>query len=340
MFRNHEAKWWHREGNVIFCDLCPHRCRFVKESVPGLCGLRYRQGESLRTTGWGGASAVHVDPIEKKPLYHFFPGSSTLSLGMSGCNLGCLHCQNWSLSASRGLQEQPIALDAGQIVDMALQNRARSVAFTYNEPLVSAEYWIEVAQECHRHGLDTIAVTNGYASAACAREFFSHMDAANVDLKAFSEAFYRNTCKGHLQPVLDTLQNIRALAVCHLEITTLLIPGKNDSPSEIHALARWILENLGADVPLHFSAFHPDYKAQHWLPTSTQEVLRARRMAQQEGLAFVYGGNISDEASATTFCSKCGAVLLLRNGFTLLHNHLSPEGRCPTCDAGVPGKMS
>lgn len=339
MIQEAPARWWHLDGNVVACDLCPNGCRMKSDGARGTCGLRFRRDGALWTHGWNGVAAVHLDPVEKKPLHHFLPGSSTFSMGLSGCNLGCLHCQNWSLSASRGGAPMPIALEPEAIAGWAIRDGATSVSFTYNEPLISAEFWIETAKECHRRGLRTIAVTNGYASPECAREFFSHMDAANVDLKGFSDDFYRKTCKGRLEPVLRTLRDIRALGTCHLELTTLLIPTKNDAAADLRAMAGWILGDLGAETPCHVSAFHPDHRMLDVPATSLEEVVRARTLLREEGLAYVYSGNVADPGGSDTLCPGCGSLLLERSGFELLADRLV-DGKCPGCRRPVPGVWS
>jgi len=331
-----KARWWRQDDQVVVCDLCPHHCRIAQEGARGICGVRILSQGALQTLAWGGAATIHLDPMEKKPLYHFLPGTQTLSLGMFGCNLGCRHCQNWTLSAQRQVSSLPVSFDPSQIVQMALDHCADSISFTYNEPLISAEFWIEVAQECHHHGLKAVAVTNGYANPVCARDFFSHMDAANVDLKAFSERFYRRVCKGHLKPVLSNLELIRELGSCHLEITTLLIPTQNDSPTEIQSLAKWVTQHLGADTPLHFSAYHPDYNAHDWPPTPEATVVAATNIARSEGLHFVYTGNLHDIEGSRTRCPKCGVSLLERDGFLVTFAKLS-HGACEGCGTQLPG---
>lgn len=336
MIQEAPARWWHASGAQVVCELCPNECRIGTDGARGVCGLRFRKEGALWTRGWNGAAAVHLDPVEKKPLHHFLPGSRTLSLGLVGCNLGCLHCQNWSLSASRGGAPMPISLTPEAIADRALREEAASVSFTYNEPLISAEFWIETAKECRRRGLRTIAVTNGYANPGCAREFFGHMDAANVDLKGFSEDFYKSVCKGSLEPVLRTLREIVALGTCHLELATLLIPTKNDDDAELREMARWVVGHLGAETPLHVSAFHPDYRMLDVPGTSLEEVVRVRTLLREEGLAYVYSGNVADPGGSDTLCPGCGAQLLERSGFDVLVNRLV-DGKCPDCGRPVPG---
>jgi pyruvate formate lyase activating enzyme len=254
------ARWWHRlDDGRLQCDLCPRDCR-LHDGQRGLCFVRARQGEGMVLTTYGRSSGFAVDPIEKKPLNHFHPGSSVLSFGTAGCNLACKFCQNWDISKSRAMDRLMDRASPERIARAAEESGCRSVAFTYNDPVIFAEYAMDTADACHARGIQTVAVTAGYIHAAPRREFFARMDAANVDLKAFSENFYFHQTGAHLAPVLDTLQTIRHETRCWLEITTLLIPRLNDSPGEIDALTRWVREHLGPEVPLHFSAFHPDYK--------------------------------------------------------------------------------
>lgn len=330
------ARWWHLHGDGCVCRLCPHACVLDAKRPEGFCGLRFWNGIELRTRGFGGAAAMHLDPVEKKPLYHFLPGSQTLSLGMTGCNLNCKFCQNWSLSADREGQDGWIPLRPEEIVERALAQGARSVAFTYNEPLIAAEFWLEVAALCHARGLKTIAVSNGYATPGAAREFYGAMDAVNIDVKAFRTGFYQDVCGGHLAPVLHTLKEIQALGSCHLEITTLLVPQRNDDAEEIVQLCRWVAQELGPDVPLHFSAWHPDYLALDWPTEYVTTPVEARRLALAEGLHFVYTGNLLDFTGSRTFCPRCGAVLVRRDGFCVYEDRLI-DGCCPDCHAQVAG---
>lgn len=330
------ARWWHPHESGAVCRLCPHACVLNAHRSEGLCGLRFWNGTELRTRGWGGVAAVHLDPVEKKPLFHFMPGSKTFSLGMTGCNLSCSFCQNWSLSADRSGNADWLALTPGEIVARAQAMGAQSVAFTYNEPLIAAEFWLEVAALCHREGLKTIAVSNGYATPTVAREFYGAMNAVNIDLKAFQDSFYQQICGCHLAPVLHTLKEIRDLPNCHLEITTLLVAGKNDDAKEIVELSRWVLNELGADVPVHFTAFHPDYLAKQWTTEFVTTPQEARRLALAEGLRFVYTGNIEDPEGSATGCPGCGSLLIARAGFGVVRNRLA-MGCCPDCGAELPG---
>ena len=333
----HPARWWRQAGpGTARCELCPRGC-LLKEGQTGFCGVRRMEGGALRTLAFGTTSGLCVDPIEKKPLYHFLPGSRVLSFGMLGCTLNCDFCQNAGLS--RGVD--PALLSPASIPEIVAIARAEGclgVAFTYNEPIVSAEWCLEVAAACREAGLRTVAVSSGYVSGAARSEFFGAMDAANVDLKSFSEAFYRRHCQGHLQPVLETLEAIAHEGRTWLELTTLLIPGENDGEGELRALAQWIAEHLGRDVPLHFSAFHPAHRLQDRPPTPLSTLRRAREIALEQGLRHVYTGNVPDAEGSATWCPGCGGKLIARQGFRILSNRLG-AGRCPDCGALIPGRF-
>ena len=333
------ARWWHPHGDGAVCRLCPHACALGAKQPEGFCGVRWWDGHELRTRNWGGAAALHLDPVEKKPLYHFLPGSRAYSLGMYGCNLSCQFCQNWGLSMARGpVPGEWVELTPASIVESALGLGARSVAFTYNEPLLGAEFWLEVASLCHERGLYALAVSNGFAAPEAAKDFYGAMDGANIDLKSFCGSFYRQICSGSLASVLHTLRLVRELGSCHLEITNLLVPGKNDDAEEIVEMCRWIRSELGPEVPLHFSAWHPDYQAASWpeVPYRT-DVREARRLALSEGLCHVYTGNISDSEGACTYCPGCGEMLIRREGFAVKENTLR-EGACPACGRRLNGQ--
>lgn len=330
------ARWWRRDGDVVACDLCPNACRLGKDGSRGICGTRFRDGGELRTFAGGPPVAIHLDPIEKKPLYHFLPGSTTWSLGATGCNLGCRHCQNWRISMDRRGDPDSVKADPAAVADDALRLGASSVSFTYNEPLIAAESVIETALECRARGLRTIAVTNGYANEGCAREFFAAMDATNIDLKAFSETFYRRICKGRLDPVLRTLELVREAGRCHLEIAFLLIPGFNDADTELRAMGAWIRTRLGPDVPLHVTAFHPDHEMPDVPPTSAGRILQAREILRSEGMEFVYPGNIGPSTESDTRCPDCGLRLVDRAGYRPMVV-ADPTDGCPGCGKRIPG---
>ncbi|MBL9139259.1 MAG: AmmeMemoRadiSam system radical SAM enzyme [Verrucomicrobiales bacterium] len=333
------AQWWHRLGDARFqCDLCPRACRLAP-GQRGFCFVREADADGLRLTTYGRASGFCVDPIEKKPLNHFYPGTSVLSFGTAGCNLGCRFCQNWDISKARSADRLSEIATPAAIAAAAARVGCRAVAFTYNDPVIFAEYAMDSAMAARAVGLAAVAVTAGYMLDDARAEFYRHMDAANVDLKAFSEAFYRRQCIGELAPVLETLIWLKRETSVWLEVTTLLIPGLNDSPEEIGRLCDWFLEHLGPDTPLHFTAFHPDYKLTH-LPSTSSEIVRAaRRVATTAGLRFVYTGNIRDPDGQTTRCPACGTIVIGRNGYDLTRWGLTPTGVCVGCGTTLSGRF-
>ncbi|MFA7279995.1 MAG: AmmeMemoRadiSam system radical SAM enzyme [Sterolibacterium sp.] len=335
----HPANWWHRlEDGRIQCDLCPRDCK-LHEGQRGACFVRaMRDGQMVLTT-YGRSSGFCIDPIEKKPLYNFFPGSSVLSFGTAGCNLACKFCQNWDISKSREMDTLMDAATPEAIAAAAAKHDSRSVAFTYNDPVIFAEYAMDTADACHALGVQTVAVTAGYMHAAPRREFYARMDAANVDLKAFTDAFYAKLCVGHLQDVLDTLVYVHHETDCWLEITTLLIPGHNDSEKEIAELSQWVARELGPDVPLHFSAYHPDYKLRDAPPTSPQILKHARRIALDNGLHYVYLGNVHDQEGDATYCPGCGKAVIARDWYQILAYQLTEEGHCQRCGTAIAGRF-
>jgi pyruvate formate lyase activating enzyme len=331
------ARYWRRlPDGQLECDVCPRHCR-LSEGQRGLCFVRAREGEQLVLTTWGRSSGFCVDPIEKKPLNHFLPGTPVLSFGTAGCNLACRFCQNWDISKSRELDTLADAASPERIAEAALALGCRSVAFTYNDPVIFLEYAIDVARACRAAGLRSVAVTAGYVEPAARAELFAEMDAANVDLKGFSEDFYRRVCVGSLAPVLDTLAWLRRETAVWLEVTTLLIPGKNDSDAELEAASAWFAETLGPDVPWHFTAFHPDYKMLDLPRTPAATLSRAREIARRHGLRYAYTGNVHDEAGQSTLCHACGATLIGRDWYELTAWNLTPQGCCADCGARCAG---
>jgi pyruvate formate lyase activating enzyme len=335
----HPARWWHAlPDGRLQCDLCPRDCR-LKDGQRGFCFVRQRAGDAMVLTTYGRSSGFCVDPIEKKPLHHFYPGSSVLSFGTAGCNLGCRFCQNWDISKATAQDRLADEASPEAIAKRAVALGCRSVAFTYNDPVIFAEYAIDVAEACRALGVRTVAVTAGYVHAAPRRELFGRMDAANVDLKAFSEAFYRKLCFGHLAPVLESLEVLVKELGVWTEITTLLIPGHNDGEAEVAALSGWIAEHLGPDVPLHFSAFHPDFEMTDVPPTPPATLTRARRQALAAGLRHVYTGNVHDLEGDATWCPGCGAAVIRRDWYELLDYRLDARGRCRACGTAIPGRF-
>jgi len=332
------ARWWHLlEDGRMQCDLCPRDCR-LHEGQRGLCFVRMREGGRMLLTTYGRSSGYCVDPIEKKPLNQFYPGSSVLSFGTAGCNLACKFCQNWDISKSRDMDSLADAASPEVIARAARRLGCKSVAFTYNDPVIFAEYAMEVADACHAAGVQTVAVTAGYMHAAPRREFYAKMDAANVDLKAFTEDFYVKLTGAHLAPVLDTLKYLKHETQVWFEITTLLIPGKNDSDAELDAMCAWIVRELGPDVPLHFSAFHPDWKMTDIPATPAQTLTRARRIALGRGLHYVYTGNVHDAEGGSTYCPHCGKAQIVRDWYALLDYRVGADGRCGACGGALAGR--
>ena len=334
--RVHPTKYWHRlEDGRVQCDLCPRFCR-LHEGQRGFCFVRACEGGAIVLTTYGRSSGFCVDPIEKKPLAHFLPGTPVLSFGTAGCNLGCKFCQNWDISKSREVDTLADEASPRRIAEAAKALECRSVAFTYNDPVIFHEYAIDVAKECQALGIRTVAVTAGEVCPEPRAEFYRHMDAANVDLKGFTERFYREICAGHLEPVKDTLRYLKRETKVWLEITTLLIPGENDGDAEVHELSRFVADDLGPDVPLHFTAFHPDWRMLDKPPTPPQTLKRARKIALGNGLRYVYTGNITDPEGQATYCHGCGAVVIGRDGYDIARWHLA-EGRCKSCGAPCAG---
>ncbi len=334
------ARWWHAiEDGRLQCDLCPRDCR-LHEGQRGACFVRMREGDRMILTTWGRSSGFCIDPIEKKPLNHYYPGSSVLSFGTAGCNLACKFCQNWDISKSRDMDRLMDQASPEAIAQAASEAGCRSVAFTYNDPVIFAEYAMDVADACHESGVQTVAVTAGYMHDAPRREFYAKMDAANVDLKAFSEDFYFKLTGSHLQPVLDTLVYLRHETRVWFEITTLLIPGHNDSDEELTAMCRWLMRELGPDVPLHFTAFHPDHKMPDVPATPAATLIRARKIALDHGLHYVYTGNVRNAEGDTTFCPQCRRALIERDWHRIANYHLTPDGHCPHCDTAIAGRFA
>jgi pyruvate formate lyase activating enzyme len=333
----HPGRYWERlDDGRIECQVCPRRCR-VREGGRGLCFVRGVQDGEMVLTTYGRSSGFCVDPIEKKPLNHFLPGTPILSFGTAGCNLTCKFCQNWEISKAREWERLNAAVSPEQIAAAAAELDCRSVAFTYNDPVIFLEYAVDTALACRERGIKTVAVTAGYIEPEARAEFFRHMDAANVDLKAFTEAFYHQLSTAHLDPVLDTLRYLKYETDVWFEITTLLIPTRNDSDDELKALADWVVAELGPDVPLHFSAFHPDHKMRDLPPTPPSTLRRARDIARAAGVHHVYTGNVHDSDGGSTYCPGCGARVIERDWYELGAWHLDDSGHCLSCGTRLAG---
>jgi pyruvate formate lyase activating enzyme len=335
----HPGRWWHAlpDGRVQ-CDLCPRDCK-LHEGQRGLCFVRKMEQGRMVLTTYGRSSGFCVYPVEKKPLNHFYPGTSILSFGTAGCNLACKFCQNWDISKSREMDRLQDQATPQAIAQAAVDLKCRSVAFTYNDPVIFAEYAMDIADACHDQGVKTVAVTAGYIHAEPRRDFYAKMDAANVDLKGFTDDFYYKICGGRLQPVLDTLVYLVKETAVWTEITTLLIPGKNDSDEELKAQCKWLRDHLGPDVPLHFTAFHPDWKMTDVAHTPASTLTRAREIAQLAGLNYVYTGNVHDQTGGSTYCPSCEKCVIARDWYRINSYELTDTGACKSCAAQIPGRF-
>lgn len=332
------ARYWHRlDDGRVQCDLCPRECR-LRDGQRGFCFVRQAAGDQLVLTTYGRSSGFCIDPIEKKPLAHFYPGTSVFSFGTAGCNLGCKFCQNWEISTSREMDRLQDEAGPDDIARAAEQAGCRSVAVTYNDPIIFTEYAVDVAHACNERGLATVAVTAGYVQGQGRGDLFAVMDAANVDLKAFDDEVYVKLTGGHLSTVLDTLVHLRSAGVW-TEITTLLVPGHNDDDAQLAAMCAWIARELGPDVPLHFTAFHPDHRMPDVPRTPLPTLVRAREIALEAGLHFVYTGNVHHRDGDRTCCAGCGTALIERDRYTLLRYRITSDGRCPDCSRPVPGRF-
>jgi pyruvate formate lyase activating enzyme len=331
----HEARWWELEADGrVHCFLCPRHCR-LRDGQAGFCFIRINEHGKLYSLGYGAPAALQVDPIEKKPLNHFLPGTRVFSMGTAGCNMGCFFCQNWDISKSHQDQVNSQHVSPEDVPLLAQKYGCESIAFTYNEPTIWGEYVIDICKAAKRAGLKTVMVTNGYITREAFHDIYDHVDAANVDLKAFTEKFYGKITLTHLEPVLETLQWLKSETKVWVEITNLMIPTLNDDPAETRKLAEWIGSNLGPDVPLHFTAFHPDFKLQDKPKTPAETLHRARAIAREVGLHYVYEGNIFSDGGNTS-CPECGAVLIRRSWHEVLENRLR-DGKCGECGERIEG---
>jgi pyruvate formate lyase activating enzyme len=335
-----DTHYWHllADGRVQ-CDVCPRACR-MHEGQRGLCFVRGVEAGRIKLFSYGRSSGFCVDPIEKKPLNHFLPGSAVLSFGTAGCNLACKFCQNWDMSKSREMDTLADCASPMALAAAAERLGCASIAYTYNDPTVFMEYAIDVADAARERGVRSVAVTAGYMCPEPRAEFFGHMDAANIDLKGFTESFYRKVCGAELGAVLETLEYVHHQTRAWLEVTTLLIPGLNDSDAELEAMCDWLVEHLGCDVPLHFTAFHPDWKMRDVPATPFATLKRARQIALRHGLHYVYTGNVRDPEGASTWCHACQTQLIGRDGYDVNHWALTTEGHCMHCGAACAGVLS
>lgn len=337
----HRARYWHpipESPGQIQCDLCPRYCK-PRPGQRGLCYVRQNVDGEMQLTTYGRSSGFCVDPIEKKPLNHFYPGSSVLSFGTAGCNLTCSFCQNWSISKARDMDTLADQATPEAIAERALELGCRSVAFTYNDPVIFLEYALDVAAACRARGIATVAVTAGYITPDARPEFFAGMDAANVDLKAFSQDFYRQHCAAELEPVKETLRYLVHETEVWVEVTVLLIPDENDSQAELERLSAWVVDALGPQVPLHFSAFHPDFRMRDKERTPAATLTRARAIAKAAGVQHVYTGNVHDPRGSSSYCAACDQLLIERDWYQLGAYRLDGP-RCQSCGAEFPGRFA
>ncbi|MDD1619910.1 MAG: AmmeMemoRadiSam system radical SAM enzyme [Methylococcaceae bacterium] len=331
------TRYWHTlDDERVQCDLCPRFCK-LHDGQRGLCFVRQNLGSQIVMTSYGRSSGFAIDPIEKKPLNHFLPGTPIFSFGTAGCNLACKFCQNWDISKSREMDTLMSRASPEAIAQAALDHGCSSVAYTYNDPVIFHEYAIDTAQACRERGLKSVAVTAGYVCAEPRAEFYQWMDAANVDLKAFSEDFYHRITGGHLQPVLETLLYLKHETQVWFELTTLIIPGENDSEAELEAMTQWVVEKLGPDVPMHFTAFHPDWKMMDKPHTPASSLLLARSIALKNGVRYAYVGNVNDKAAESTYCHQCGELLIGRDWYVLSDWNLDAKGNCRFCGTKCAG---
>jgi len=330
------ARWWEpTDNNKILCTLCPRYCK-IGEGQPGFCYIRQNHGGKLYSIGYGRPTGFAVDPIEKKPLNHFYPGTQILSFGTAGCNLGCKFCQNWSISKAKLDDENSFAVSPEDVVKLAKKYRTPSIAYTYNDPTIFGEYVIDISKIAREEGVKNVLVTAGYIDKEARKEVYQYADAANVDLKGFTERFYNKLTFSHLKDVLDTLVWLKNETDIWFEITTLLIPGENDNPEEIKQECEWILENLGDSVPLHFTAFHPDFRMMDKESTPESILNMARKIARDLGIKYCYVGNVFNIEGQTTYCPNCGYKLVKRNWHSILSYKLK-DNKCPMCSAEIPG---
>ncbi len=333
------TRYWHAlDDGRIQCDLCPRACK-LREGQRGVCFVRGRLDDQVVLTSYGRSSGFCVDPIEKKPLNHFLPGTSVLSFGTAGCNLACRFCQNWDISKSKEIDTLSDQASPEALATTAVELGCRSVAFTYNDPVIFHEYAMDVADACRERGVNAVAVTAGYVSPEPRAEFYGHIDAANVDLKGFTEEFYRHTCGAQLEAVKDTLRYLRHETSVWFEVTTLLIPGLNDSDADLDAMCRWVVDDLGPDVPMHFTAFHPDFKMLDRPPTPPETLSRARRIALANGVRFAYTGNVHDAEGSSSYCPGCGDMVIERDWYAIGAYRLDDEGACGRCGTRLPGRF-
>ena len=325
------------QNGRVQCTICPRNCS-LSEGQEGFCHVRKNINQKIKLVTYGYNTGLAIDPVEKKPLYHFYPSTQILSFGTLGCNMGCQFCQNWNISKNKADPQTLNKTSPEEIVVIAKKYNCKSVAFTYNDPIIFFEYALDTAKMCRENGIKTVAVTSGFINPEPAKEFFEQMDGANIDLKGFSQKFYGKNCLAKIQPVLDTIKYVVNETNCHVELTTMLIEGENDSSEELQAECEWILKNLGDCVPLHFSAFFPKYKFSDRKPTGFETLIKAYNIAKAAGLKYVYTGNLSSIQTSTTYCKNCGKPIIIRNGYQILEYHLQND-KCEYCSISCDGKF-
>lgn len=325
------------QNGKVQCTICPRNC-ILSEGQEGFCHVRKNINNEITLTTYGYNTGLAIDPIEKKPLYQFYPTTPILSFGTLGCNMGCQFCQNWNISKSKANPQNSNKTTPEEIVEIAKKYNCKSVAFTYNDPIIFIEYALDCAKLCRENNIKTVAVTSGFINPEPAKEFFNLMDGANIDLKGFSQRFYGKNCLAKLQPVLDTIKYAANETNCHVELTTLLIEGENDSEEELKAECEWIINNIGDCVPLHFSAFFPQYKFQNRKQTSFETLVKAYNIAKTAGIKYVYTGNLSNIQTSTTYCKTCGKPIIVRNGYQLLEYNIA-DGKCKYCSTSCDGRF-
>ena len=331
----HKALFYeHLKDGRLLCTLCPRRCK-LKAGQHGFCYVRQNIDGTLYSLAYGKPYAVNVDPVEKKPLYHFLPGTKILSIGTSGCNMACKYCQNWDISEAKFDQKRAFDLPPSRIIQMALHYESKSIAYTYNEPTIFAEYAMDTAQMGKKVSLKNVMVTNGYIEPLAIETVYKNIDAANVDLKAFDEKFYQKLTLSRLEPVLECLKYLKKMKVW-IEITNLVIPTYNDDQKTVTRMCEWILQELDEFVPVHFTAFHPDYKLKHVSPTTPDALFKIRKQAMDIGLNYVYVGNIMDGDASNTYCHNCHSLLIKRSWYSTEIKNIK-DGRCSNCQTTIPG---
>jgi pyruvate formate lyase activating enzyme len=331
------ARYWSKQKDGrIKCELCPRYCSLA-DGQRGLCYVRVRYNDQMYLDTYGRSSGFCIDPIEKKPLNHFYPGTPVLSFGTAGCNLTCKFCQNHEISKSRKIDKLTSIAMPKELVQAAIDHNCKSIAYTYNDPVIFLEYAVDVAKIAREHQIKNVAVTAGYICEEPRVEFFKYMDSANIDLKGFTDKFYKELTTSSLDNILETIEYVANETNVWIELTCLLIPGENDSNKEIQRMSEWIFDKIGSDIPLHFTAFHPDYKMLDLPRTPTQTLLRARQIALASGLKFVYVGNVHHEVGQSTYCTGCNAQIIGRDWHQLSQWHLDDHGACLNCGTQLSG---